>query len=86
MERRVGVVNQEATTLTSLENESVRCPSSENLVRDNENGTQQEGLQVPVKLKHSGEGSRSLSLYEPVQLASRPWVDGFLRSSNFLMS
>jgi len=39
MEERVGVVNQEATTLTSLKNESMWYPSSEPLVRDHENGT-----------------------------------------------
>ena len=33
MEKRVGVVNQEATTLTSLENVSMWCPSSEHLAR-----------------------------------------------------
>ena len=33
MEKRVGVVNQEAATLTSLENESMWCPSSEHLAR-----------------------------------------------------
>jgi hypothetical protein len=33
IEKRVGVVNQEATTLTSLENESMWCPSSEHLAR-----------------------------------------------------
>jgi hypothetical protein len=50
MKPRVSVVNQEATTLTSLENVRMRCPSSENLFRDHKNGTQEEGLYVVVTL------------------------------------
>jgi hypothetical protein len=46
LEKRVGVVNQEATTLTSLENESMWCPSSEHIVRDHENGTHSEWKKV----------------------------------------
>ena len=80
----MGVVNQEATTLTALENERMRGPSWENLVRDHENGTRAEDLQVLVTRLHSVDrsSSLSLSLYEPVPLASKAAGSRFLRSSD----